>query len=99
MVAAIYRSGPVFSIPEIVDRDDFSVRALHAAGVAQVTAAAVVSEDNLALPASSAIAAEPCPDGERRRSMAIAQAETTVDESNQAGRVAFAQVGCGHRIE
>ena len=59
-----FRSG--LPIPEVIHRHDLTVRALHAAGVSQIAAAAVLAENDLAVPDSPAVAAEPGPDRKGR---------------------------------
>src|SRR5262249_27111609 len=75
------------------DRHHLAVAPLHAARIAQVAPAAVTAQHDLPAPATPAIAAQPRPNAIRFGADAVGQAQAPIRQSDQARRVAFAQVG------
>lgn len=79
----------------VVDRDHLAVGALHATAIADVTAAAVIAQDDAVRPGFSAIAAEARTDAERFLPVAKDQAQAAVLELDEAGRVPDAHIRIG----
>src|SRR5437879_8328938 len=58
-------------VVEVINRDDLSVRTLHAACVAKVPASAIIAQNDLVTPRLPRVRTDPCPNSERSDAAAI----------------------------
>src|SRR5437879_3568697 len=82
-------------VPEIVDRHHTSVGSLDAARVAEVAAAAVVTQDDRLVPAMSRVTADACEHPVGFCADSVRETKPAVSEAQQMRRIALAGVGSG----
>src|SRR5260370_86907 len=82
-------------VPEIIDRHYAAIGALDAAGVAEVAAAAVVTQDNRLAPAMSRVTADACEHPVGFCADSVGETKPAVSEAQQMRRISLARVGSG----
>src|SRR5579862_2276617 len=80
----------------VIDGDDLAVQTLDAAGVSDFPADGVVAQCDGAVPRLSVVAAQEGADAVRLGAIAVGDAQATIAEPQQHGRIATESTGFSH---
>src|SRR6266849_2367683 len=83
-------------VVEVINRDNLSVRTLHAACIAKVPTSAIIAQNDLVTPRFPRVRTDPCPNSERSDAAAIGHRKPAVLKVQQARWVVRLQCRPAH---